>query len=168
MSDTPPTNALEADSLVGLLNLLVEVPEPAPVSMMPQTAGWAVLAGCFGLVLMWQAWRVWRRYQANAYRREALRALDAAGTDAVEISTILKRVALTVYGRKRVAGLSGQAWLRFLDETGGGEVFRQGAGRVLSNVAFVPNPQSGDAALISVAREWIQHHDQTAAGGGDD
>ena len=57
MSDEA-TAAVDNDSLVELINQLAEVPDPAPVSMVPQTAGWLVLAG---IVLAVSAWRGWTR-----------------------------------------------------------------------------------------------------------
>ncbi|CUH54365.1 DUF4381 domain-containing protein [Shimia marina] len=151
----------DSDSLVGLMNQLAEVPDPAAVSMMPQTAGWAVLAAVLLLVAVWRGWVRWKRYQANAYRREALQALSGAGEDVVMISTVLKRTALTAYGREAVASLSGAAWLRFLAQTGQEAAFETGAGRVLATAAYVAGPVSGGAEVAQLARKWIKTHDPT-------
>ncbi|MBO9406274.1 DUF4381 domain-containing protein [Shimia sp. R9_1] len=170
MSENAEANTpVQADGLVGLINQLAEVPEPAPVSMIPQTVGWAVLAGALGLALLGWAWRIWRHYQANAYRREALAALDAAASDAAAISTILKRAALTAYGRTSVAALSGDDWLRFLDKTGGAAEggFVKGAGRILAAAAYRPEPVAAGPDLQALARHWIRNHPTAEALGAD-
>lgn len=171
MSETAGTKPeASADSLVGLLNQLAEVPEPEAVSMVPQTAGWAVLGGILFLAMLIWAWRIWKAYQANAYRREALEALNLAADDAAEISAVLKRVALTAYGRKQVASLSGDAWLAFLDKTGGAtpKSFQQGAGRVLAAAAYRAEPVPADQELRVLARQWVKQHSVSyVAGAGD-
>ena len=74
------------------------------------------------------------RYRRNAYRREALRQLDAV--DPGGISTVLKRTALAAWPREQVAALTGAAWLAFLDRTGRTTAFTDGAGRHIETLAF--------------------------------
>ncbi len=146
---------VDNDSLVGLLNQLAEVPDPTPVSMVPQTAGWAVLAVILFLCVAWAAWKTWRKYQANAYRRAALKALSEARDDPAMISDILKRTALVAYGRRRVAALSGQRWLAFLEETGTGQFF----GTALADAAYRKAPVGADPTLTKAARNWVKDHE---------
>lgn len=75
--------------LVDLLDDLVQPAPPPPVSLAPQTAGWAALAallaaGLLGLALRWR-----RRRGEPAYWRAALAALIASGDDAAEVAAIL-------------------------------------------------------------------------------
>jgi hypothetical protein len=161
MSETAQTlPEPQSDSLVGLINQLADVPEPEAVSMVPQTAGWAVVAAVLLMCLAFWGWQRWKVYQANAYRREALKALEAGADDAAAISEILKRAALTAYGRRRVAALSGAEWLAFLDVTNGGpeEDFQRGAGRVLGAVAYRAQPISAEQDLRDLAQQWIRRH----------
>lgn len=153
MSDEA-TAAVDNDSLVGLLNQLAEVPDPAPVSMVPQTAGWLVLAGIVLVVAVWRGWRMWQHYRANAYRRAALKALERAADDPAAVSGILKRAAMVAYGRRRVAGLSGQAWVTFLSETGAGH-FQETA---LVSAAYQSGPAAADPQLLAAARQWVTSH----------
>jgi hypothetical protein len=152
MSDEA-TAAVDNDSLVGLLNQLAEVPDPAPVSMVPQTAGWLVVAGIVLAFVVWRGWRMWGHYRANAYRRAALKELAQAGDDPAVVSGILKRAAMAAYGRRRVAGLSGAAWVAFLAETGAGQ-FRDTA---LTSAAYQRSP-AADPQLLAAARAWITSH----------
>ena len=63
------------------------------------------------------------RYRRNRYRRDAigiLSAMDLSGREAsasiTRIAEVLKRVAMTSYGRGETAALSGKAWLNYLDQ----------------------------------------------------
>ncbi len=153
-----PTDAADDSSLVGLLNQLAEVPDPAPVSMVPQTAGWAVLAAVLATALMWGAYRWWRRYRANAYRRAALVALAEVGDAPVRVSEILKRVAMVSYGRRRVAVLSGLEWVRFLDKGFSGSGFEHGAGATLAQAMYAPDGGATPQGLNQLACAWVRTH----------
>lgn len=157
MSETTerPTN------LVDLLDQLVLPPEPDPVSMMPQTGGWVVLALVVLAGLIYLAMRRRDHIRQNAYRAEALSALQTAGSDPVAIATVLRRCALAAYPRKEVAALTGDDWLAFLDETAGTTAFSQGAGRVLTTAPYQPGG-CADAELLKIAQNWVRAHDPEA------
>lgn len=164
MSDNQRTGSeIVADSLVGLMNQLAEVPTPPAVSMVPQTIGWQLLALVFAGLAAWTGLLWFRRHRANAYRRAALRELKAAGDDPVAISHILKRAALVVYGRKRVANLSGAQWLSFLDQTGADTRFAGDVGEGMANAAYRPVPTKGHPDLPKMAQQWIKQHDPVKA-----
>ena len=58
------------------------------------------------------------------------------------------------------AGLSGAAWLRFLDRTYGGNEFSHGVGRALALAPYAPHAQPDATALTDLIRCWIgAHHD---------
>ncbi len=145
-------------TLIELLDLLEPVPEPPPVSLWPQTAGWIVL----GLVIAaGVAWLVHRRHSAwrsNAYRREALREIAAAGNDPVALAAILRRTALAAYPRDRVAGLHGPAWLEFLDGTGDTTAFTDGPGKAIAIAPYAPRETEPDIAAPVAA--WVRRHRQ--------
>lgn len=142
--------------LVELIDLLEPVPEPLPVSMWPQTAGWVWLGLLVLALLLVLASRLRRRYRANAYRREALRELEAANGDPTAIAAILRRTAMVAYGRPRVASLFGETWLDFLDRAFGGNDFRSGPGRSLARIPYRKDSQAED--LTGLAASWIRRH----------
>lgn len=159
MSDVT-VQTVENDSLVGLMNQLAEVPVPGPVSMAPQTAGWIVVLAFVAVAIAWFGWRVWRQYHANSYRRAATKALALAADDPVAVSAILKRTAMVAYGRRSVAGLSGQAWVTFLESTGSAQ-FGQ---TVLAKAVYERGPSQADPQLTAAARTWVKSHRVLEAG----
>jgi hypothetical protein len=148
-------------TLIDLIDRLAEPAEPAPVSMMPQTVGWAVLGALAALVLTWLVVRAVRHWRADAYRRAALKALDGAGDDPAAVSEILRRAALVAYGRPRVASLHGAEWLAFLDRTGGG--FASGPGTALAVAPWRSDP-APVKGLGDVAARWVRRHRRPAEG----
>ena len=131
---------------------------PAPVSLWPATPAWAVLGASLLALLLWLAWRVWRAWRRNAYRREALRAVDAARAPA-EIAAVLKRTALAAWPRPEVAGLAGADWAGFLRRTAPRARLSEDAARTLSDLAYAAAlPDEARAA----AQLWIRRHDPRA------
>ena len=150
-------DAPQVISLVDLLNRLVPASEPDLIPLVPQTAGWTVLAVLLLLGLALLGWRFFRRYRANAYRRAALAELDEAGNDPAAMAELLRRTALAAYSRTEVASLNGPAWLAFLDESLGGSGFRSGPGHVLADAPYRPVTHA-PPGLQDLTRRWIRHH----------
>ena len=149
-------HASNATNLVELLDQLIEPPELVPISMVPQTWGWVVL-GVALLVTLLAAVLKWRnRYNANAYRREALRALEAADNDPATIAQILRRTALVAYPRREVASLAGDDWLGFLDAQLPDGGFQNGPGRAIATAPYTPTEP--EIELPKLARRWIRRH----------
>jgi hypothetical protein len=143
---------------------------PEPVSWWPPAPGWWLLTAVFLLLAVWLARRLVRRHRQGAPARRALLELSAlraglaASGDtrayAAGLSGLLRRLALARFPRDQVAGLIGQAWLDFLDATGGGKGFRQGPGQALAGLAF--DGDVGDVgrpdpdALAELVATWIR------------
>ena len=103
------------------LDNLSDIAIPPPVSWWPLAPGWWVVIGITVIVIAVAAWKVWIRWQANAYRRAALDELGKAKTVSA-IAELLKRTALAAFPRTDVASLSGPAWCQWLSDTMGREV----------------------------------------------
>lgn len=156
MSDDVETFEAEleaADSLVELIDLLVDPPVPEPISLAPQTAGWWIVGAILLLALSYGLRKAWLHWEENAYRREALAALDRAPDDPATIAAILRRTALAAYGRRDVAGLAGVEWLDFLTRTGD---FPKSAGPALLRGPYAPDVDPGP--LKAAAANWVRHH----------
>ncbi len=139
-------------------------PPPAP-SWWPPAPGWWILALSLLALAGWLGWLLWQRRQREARRQRILARLDAllaayepgrACDYVADVSELLKRAALTRHPREKVAPLSGEAWLRFLDEHGGGGRFRSGPGRILADGAYQRHCELDPEELAALAREWIQ------------
>lgn len=130
---------------------------PAP-PWTPQTVGWCVVFAIIGLLLLWCVVHLIRRWNANLYRREALRELTQTPADG--ISALLKRSALSAWPRERVAPLSGEAWLSFLSTTSGDHSFQRSPGNRLEEIALRPAAVSAEdeEGLRRIAAHWIRRH----------
>lgn len=73
-----------------------------------------------------------------------------------QISTLLRRTAVSIFPREEVAGLTGKAWLDFLDMSSGGAGFTQGEGRVLLDAPYRKNKQANIDALLSLCDDWLK------------
>lgn len=173
MTPTP----IPGDALAGLHDVVA----PEPVSLLPATPAWLVVAALLIVGLAWLAIRALRRHRRNHYRREAvveLRGIEsrlgsAATREAalVELPVLVKRVALELAPRDEVAALSGAAWLAFLDRTWEGAAFAAGPGRLLPEIAYgtptrlATMPHADVDALVALLERWIPGHRPPNRGG---
>ena len=143
-------------TLVDLLNLLEPMPQPEPVSLWPQTAGWIWLTLVVAVLVLWLVRRWVKARRANAYRRTAIEQLEHAGDDPGAVAQIIRRTALAAFPRAEVAGLYGEHWLAFLDAACDGTAFRSGPGRALASAPYsATEPVAG---LKNVAIAWVRDH----------
>jgi hypothetical protein len=144
---------------------------PDPIQWWPPAPGWWIAAGVVVAVLLWLAGVRWRRHRRRgAAARSALRELAAlraavrADGDTrafvAALSRLLRRLALARFPREQVAGLTGDAWLAFLDATGGGDGFRHGPGRALADLVYgatrAGDPPPSSDVLAELAETWIR------------
>ena len=140
----------------------IHVP-PAPGGW-PPAPGWWLLGVLLLLGLGLMAQHGLHRWHRQRRRRRILAELDALrahgqGADFIAgVSELLKRVALSRFPRVDVAALTGPDWLAFLDATGGGSRFRQGAGRVLEEGPYAPASDCDADALLNLARDWLRRN----------
>lgn len=154
----------------GRLDRLADIVSPPPAPWWPPAPGWYVVAGIAAAALLAIAVNEFLRWRRNAYRRAALRELEtlvaAAKTDSArwtELPPLLKRVALAAYPRHDVAGLSGEPWLAFLDETAGSHTFTAAPGQTLLSLAYDPqsvrrHTPEDLAKTADAVRAWIREH----------
>jgi hypothetical protein len=160
-------------SLRAALDKLADVVTPAPVSFVPQTWGWAVLAVILVALAAWLAMRWHRHRMANRYRAEALAELariertiadGAPGTALAAIPPLLKRVALTAWPRARVAALTQARWAAFIRTTDTDAASSAPLARLLDDAEYrsaaaAAAMSADDArACTRAARHWIEAH----------
>jgi hypothetical protein len=146
------------------LEQLRDIHLPAPVSWWPPAPGWWVVGL---LILSAIAAGVWwyRNPSVRAYRvarkelvhlREQHQASQDDVTLVKELSVLLRRYALAVFGRQRVASLIGNAWMMFLNETGKTLGFTEGAGQVLKTVPYGGHHPVEAQALLTLIEQWMK------------
>lgn len=139
---------------------------PDAVGWWPLAPGWWLLIALGVALLGWLAVLYRRRRAQAAARRYALRQLTALTNaylehgDAVrlsaELSELLRRTMLAYAPRRDVAGLTGEAWLEWLDRDLDQRHFADGDGRPLIEWPYrapgTPMDRSDVAAFVDAIR----------------
>ncbi|MDH7787235.1 hypothetical protein QBD01_003262 [Ochrobactrum sp. 19YEA23] len=146
------------------LRSLHDIAIPPPVSWMPQTWGWGLLAALLllGIAVLIVRWAI--RYRRNAYRREALRVLEAISNNApmtqssgTKIAELIKRTALSAWPRIDVATLSGRQWVSFLEQHSP-EPLGINLKALLTVQEYEQGPTKDLPVIVGQARLWIERH----------
>ena len=156
MSDPAASESTESVSLVGLIDQLVDAPEPPPVPMTPQTWGWVALAIVLALLVAGGIWLWLRHRRANAYRRDALDQLGEARTTA-QLAVIMRRAALEAYPRTEVAALTGARLTAFLNRSSKSD-FPEELGDELHRAVYGAQEATPSQDLRAAAARWLRTH----------
>lgn len=142
--------------------------EPAPVKFQFTAPGWYVLGGLLILAILMIAWIWWRHYRANLYRKMALQTLSGMQNTYMEQNTailvyetnmLLKRIAISRYGRIPFAGSMGGEWIACLNETWKEKSFDPGDQKILQTIYPLQGiPVADGKAFVEKARRWIKTH----------
>lgn len=144
---------------------------PPPVAWWPPAPAWwllalAVIAAVVACAWWWRYRRrapaaserallvaeIWRRWHdIQAVHRSAPNNLALVR----ELSELLRRVAVSLHPRHDVAGLTGEAWLEFLDDVLGGDKFRRGPGRLLISAPYQANDPGDVVACVALCEQWL-------------
>jgi len=143
---------------------------PDAVSWWPLAPGWwLLLAGM--VLLIATAWWLLRRHQRGQWQRDALAQLqrelnqlqqdyqhnnDGAAACAT-LSALIRRVAVAQFSASSIAGVQGEAWLKFLDEQALiPQHFSQSEwGEMLLNAPFSA-AQVDPLPLIALCQQWME------------
>jgi len=140
---------------------------PDAISWWPLAPGWWLLLGftivCVVLVWWWlrrkAALRV--RVAALAEWKQLMERYQREPNDSQLVqglSILMRRVALSYYPRETVAGLSGEAWLHYLDSAHSlpkTKPFSDGAGRLLLAGPYQQQIDGDVLALHALCGEWL-------------
>jgi|AntRauTorcE11897_2_1112592.scaffolds.fasta_scaffold04513_3 hypothetical protein len=141
----------------------------APDQWPPEPWVWSLPAGLVLLIalLLWWRWHKRTRTRRYAYKElEAIQQRYQENQDPqrylYELNLLLRRIAVRNFRREKVASLTGEDWLDFLDWSRGrkrGEDpgFREGSGRVLAWGAYQAEPDHFDSeSLQLLVKTWIR------------
>jgi len=131
---------------------------PEAIGWWPLAPGWWVVLTVVVAVLGYLLWRVYKRWRFNAPRRFALLELARYEADFFEhrnpvmlgkqVSELLRRAMLAYAPRDEVAGLTGEAWLAWLDCGMPVPYFHTEGGKSLLNLPY--RDPEGDFADVDI------------------
>ena len=135
---------------------------PAAISAWPPAPGWYAVV--FLILLLIAAVAIWRcrQHQQQRYWRLAMHKLQQlksqppVAATVADLAYLLKQMAMIYFPTQQPAKLTGQSWLRFLDETTHFSGFIE-QGQTLVTYAYQPPDQPVDnlATLIDLAESWV-------------
>jgi len=145
--------------------------EPAPVPFSFGAPGWYVVWGLALILLIFCIYLLVMHYKSNRYRRQALlflantedkfSARQAFGELVYETHMLIKRIAMSRYGRRKVSGLRGDEWTSFINTTWREKSFNNDDDELLSQSIYkplVPVSTEQATAFTKKARRWIKKH----------
>lgn len=148
---------------------------PDSVSWWPPAPGWwmllALIIAAVALGLWLRRRRIHKQRSAKLLSLRHLHAMRKAFAEhrdcqrlTRELSALLRRASISVYHRKDTASLTGEAWLKFLDQNLGDQRFTQGPGRLLMEAPYQRRPVMDASDLLRLCEDWIQSLPDKPAG----
>lgn len=146
----------DTDPLAELRDVILP-PDP---SFWPPAIGWWLLAAS-AVILAVTVLYGFRYFSARLARASVvenvsnLKKLDSK-TAVVELSILLKKIAVTKFPRAQVAGLTGSRWLEFLDQSGETDQFTRGPGRILATAPYSKQIVEDLNPVFDLCEDWVR------------
>ncbi|MCK5727546.1 MAG: DUF4381 domain-containing protein [Thiotrichaceae bacterium] len=145
---------------------LADIHLPNTATDWPPAYGWWILLACgMGLLVILLRYQIKRRKRHSQQKKiqtqlsqlEQQLKQDQSVETLAKINTLLKRIALQCYPQKKVASLSGQQWLAFLDQSSQSKHFTQGHGLLLAVTPYQAKmpEQKNLKGLMTVVHHWV-------------
>jgi len=140
---------------------------PDPVSLWPLAPGWWALIILLVIVLVLTMY-LFRRYHNHKIsapylaKQELERIKNHFNSNqdksnlVKELSELIRRLSISIFPREKSAGLTGEEWLKFLDEYSVKNEFNNGIGRVLIEAPYQADPEFNSNELIDLISTWIE------------
>lgn len=143
---------------------LKDIHLPDEITWWPLAIGWwlLIVLVIVAIVGSYVLYKRLTRQTATKQAKAILLAIRANDSNDIlltikELSVCLRRVAMSVDSREKVAGLVGDVWLDYLDESMDDAPFKTGIGRLLVDAPYQPLID-GDVdinALINLCDTWV-------------
>ena len=140
------------------LDRLHDLSAPPEVPWWPPAPGWYVVLGLAVLLALTLGFRRWSRWRANAYRRAAMRELSTLESGP-EIATLLRRTALAIVPRERVASMHGTEWLDWLSAQARDPMPDEVRRQLTGGIYAPPGAPQAIDSLRTYAGHWISRHE---------
>lgn len=147
------------------LQQLKDIHLPQAIQMWPTAPGWLVIYCCIAILLGYGIYFLYQRKKQRYsihYALHQLNELQALVENnpeniniAAEISTLIRRVALYYFERETIAGLSGENWLRFLNDSSHTTEFTTAAGQLLIDAPYRKSNDVELAPLFVLTENWL-------------
>ncbi len=150
-------------------NTIGELMEPDPIGFSFAAPGWTMLFVLFLLALaMFALWKLYK-YNKNKYRRLALAEISAMDIGQEHCSVIiyntlslLKRVAITAYGRDNLASIQGLQFLQFLQAKIENPGFSEESEKIFTKHIYEGNQANVSLEQLELLQiesiNWIKMH----------
>ena len=139
------------------LDLLHDLVLPPVVPWWPPAPGWYVVFALIMVAVALLGLRAVKHWQANSYRRAALREL-AALTNAPAVAELLRRTALAIAPRPVVAAKTGTAWADWVAAQSDEVMPAQVREQIAVGIYADPAADRDFGALRDYAARWIAGH----------
>jgi hypothetical protein len=138
---------------------------PEAISWWPLAIGWWITLAVIPIFL-WISFLIYKRLTRNTAIKSAKKLLTELKQDKTknemqklqEISALIRRVAISISPREECAGLTGIAWLEYLDSSLKEKSFSQGIGKCLIEVNYWKTlPENFKLKeLINLTERWLK------------
>ena len=145
---------------------LKDIHLPSDVSWWPLAPGWwGVLALFFIMmaVALYLYIRSQRKTKQELVIEQSLQIFHSLQQQSLtpkelltELSELLRRTAISLYGRDATANLSGKKWLIFLNKHGATKAFTEGVGQAFQDQPYRPEVEYNRPALLGLTNHWLQ------------
>lgn len=158
---------MNPEAINELLEQLHDIHLPAPPGWWPPAPGWWILAIILIALIAGGIWR-WRQHIAhiNSPQYLALEQIEILRTryhtdnDAqqllTDISTLMRRVALSIGPRQEVASLTGDQWLDWINKHTSGRPLDKNIAQILIDAPYRPTAQSNPEVILRACEEWAR------------
>ena len=170
-----PSSTLPSVSTSGLpmaqldpLIALKGIQQPDAIATWPPTIGWWIVLLILIITLIATLFFAYRHWKQNHYREIARQHLEDAfllfndngdkQQYLVECNQLLKRAALSRFPADQVAGLTGESWLFFLDQTLQSWEFSSGVGKAIASAPYQVNSDVSIPPIHQLGLHWIKNH----------